>query len=72
MGKDGALGLQEIRDNGGTTIAQDERSSVVWGMPGEAVKIGAADVTLSLSKIPAQILEIEKSPGKNDAAAGQE
>lgn len=72
MGKDGALGLQEIRDNGGTTIAQDERSSVVWGMPGEAVKIGAADVTLSLSKIPARILEFEKSSGKNDTAASSE
>lgn len=72
MGKDGALGLQEIRGNGGTTIAQDERSSVVWGMPGEAVKIGAADITLSLSKIPARILEFEKSSGKNDTAASGE
>jgi len=72
MGKDGALGLQEIRDNGGTTIAQDERSSVVWGMPGEAVKIGAVDVTLSLSKIPDQILEFEKSSGKNNSAVSGE
>ena len=72
MGKDGALGLQEIQGNGGTTIAQDERSSVVWGMPGEAVKIGAADITLSLSKIPARILEFEKSSGKNDTAASGE
>ena len=72
MGKDGALGLQEIRENGGTTIAQDERSSVVWGMPGEAVKIGAVDVTLPLSKIPEQILEFEKSTGKNDSTASGE
>ena len=72
MGKDGALGLQEIRENGGTTIAQDERSSVVWGMPGEAVKIGAVDITLPLSKIPEQILEFDKSTGKNDSAASGE
>jgi two-component system chemotaxis response regulator CheB len=69
MGKDGAVGLQEIHENGGSTIAQDERSSVVWGMPGEAVKMGAADLTLPLSKIPEQILEFEKSSGKNDTAA---
>ena len=72
MGKDGALGLQEIHENGGVTIAQDERSSVVWGMPGEAVKIGASDVTLPLSKIPAQILEFESSSGKNDAADSED
>lgn len=72
MGKDGALGLQEIHENGGTTIAQDERSSVVWGMPGEAVKIGATDTVLSLAKIPAQILEFEKSSGKNGSAVAGE
>lgn len=60
MGKDGAVGLQEIHDNGGKTIAQDERSSVVWGMPGEAVKLGAVDTTLSLGKIAGKILSFDK------------
>lgn len=68
MGKDGALGLQEIHDNGGKTIAQDERSSVVWGMPGEAVKLGAADVTLALSKIAGQILSFEKEQERSQAS----
>ena len=40
MGKDGALGLKEMRDAGSRTIAQDEATSIVWGMPGEAVSIG--------------------------------
>src|SRR5262249_14635656 len=39
MGKDGALGLKEMRDAGSPTIAQDEATSVVWGMPGEAVSL---------------------------------
>ncbi|EGV33594.1 response regulator receiver modulated CheB methylesterase [Thiorhodococcus drewsii AZ1] len=42
MGADGAQGLKELRDLGVYTIAQDEATSVVWGMPGEAVKRGAA------------------------------
>ena len=51
MGDDGACGLKEIRDTGAHTIAQDENSSVVWGMPGEAVKHDAVDEILSLGRI---------------------
>ena len=51
MGSDGARGLKEMHDAGAITIAQDEQSSVVWGMPGEAVKIQAADFILPLHKI---------------------
>jgi two-component system chemotaxis response regulator CheB len=43
MGKDGARGLKEMRAAGSHTVAQDEATSVVWGMPGEAVTIGAAE-----------------------------
>jgi len=51
MGSDGARGLKEMHDAGSITIAQDEQSSIVWGMPGEAVKIQAADFILPLNKI---------------------
>lgn len=55
MGADGANGLKELHDNGAYTIAQDEDSSVVWGMPGEAVKLGAADAVLPLDRIAEKI-----------------
>jgi two-component system chemotaxis response regulator CheB len=51
MGRDGARGLKEMREAGAATIAQDEASSVVWGMPGEAVAIGAAGEVLPLAAI---------------------
>jgi two-component system, chemotaxis family, protein-glutamate methylesterase/glutaminase len=51
MGKDGAKGLLDIRNAGGLTVAQDEKSSVVWGMPGEAVKIAAAQHVFALDEI---------------------
>jgi two-component system, chemotaxis family, protein-glutamate methylesterase/glutaminase len=58
MGDDGARGLREMLDAGAGTIAQDEASSVVWGMPGSAVKIGAAAHVLPLHQIAAQILDL--------------
>ena len=57
MGADGAKGLGAIRAAGGRTIAQDQESSVVWGMPGEAVKAGAAEQVLPLGEIAAAVLE---------------
>jgi two-component system chemotaxis response regulator CheB len=56
MGADGALGLKAMRDAGAFTIAQDEATSVVWGMPGEAVRCGAAQVVLPLHKIAAEAI----------------
>jgi two-component system chemotaxis response regulator CheB len=55
MGKDGAVGLKEMRDAGCHTIAQDELTSVVWGMPGEAVAIGAAAEVVGLEAISESI-----------------
>ncbi len=60
MGSDGALGLKEIHDTGAITIAQDEQSSVVWGMPGEAVKLQAADFILPLNQIADKITTLIK------------
>jgi two-component system, chemotaxis family, protein-glutamate methylesterase/glutaminase len=58
MGKDGAQGLLEMRQVGSPTIAQDEATSVVWGMPGEAVAIGAAVEDLPLQRIAPRVLAL--------------
>jgi len=57
MGRDGAEGLLEMKNAGAKTISQDEASSVVFGMPKEAIKLGAADRVLSLLGIPAAIMD---------------
>jgi len=57
MGRDGARGLLEIRRHGGHTIAQDEASCVVYGMPREAVALGAVQEQLPLEKIAQAIVE---------------
>lgn len=51
MGADGAAGLLEMREAGARTIAQDEKSCVVFGMPKEAIKLGAAEKVVSLKNI---------------------
>jgi two-component system chemotaxis response regulator CheB len=58
MGTDGAAGLMAMKQSGARTIVQDEKTSVVWGMPGEAVKIGAAEKVLPLDKIADAALEL--------------
>ena len=58
MGKDGAQGLLQILAAGGRTIAQDEATSVVFGMPGEAVRLGAAEFVLPLEQIAAKALSL--------------
>ena len=58
MGDDGAAGMGEMRQTGSPTIAQDERTSVVWGMPGEAVKRGFVEEVLSLNKIGKRLQEL--------------
>ena len=56
MGKDGAQGLLKIRNSGGLTIAQDENSSAIYGMPKEAKDIDAAQIIMGLEKV-SQLLE---------------
>ncbi|MBT1065299.1 chemotaxis response regulator protein-glutamate methylesterase [Bowmanella sp. Y26] len=51
MGKDGAIGMQAIKAAGGVTLAQDEQSCVVFGMPKEAIRLGAVDSILPLEEI---------------------
>lgn len=55
MGRDGAKGLLLLKKNGWYTIAQDEATSVVFGMPGQAIKLGAAKVVLPLEEISAKL-----------------
>ena len=54
MGSDGAKELKNMRVNGALTIAQDQKSSLIFGMPGEAIKLGAAQLVMS----PGEIIEV--------------
>jgi len=57
MGDDGAKGLKEMKEAGASTIAQDEQSCVVFGMPKEAIKLGAADRVLPLEVIAGAVVK---------------
>jgi two-component system chemotaxis response regulator CheB len=70
MGDDGARGLKEMMDAGAHTIAQDEASSVVWGMPGTAVRLGAAHQVLPLHRVPEEILLRAAERSSSKAANG--
>ncbi|HET8577928.1 MAG TPA: chemotaxis response regulator protein-glutamate methylesterase [Methylomirabilota bacterium] len=63
MGADGARGLLAMKRAGAETIAQDEATSVVFGMPGEAIALGAADHVLPLPRIARKALELCTPPG---------
>jgi len=56
MGDDGARGLLEMKEAGAYTIAQDEKSCVVFGMPNEAIKLGAAEKVLPLDQIAQHVI----------------
>ncbi len=70
MGKDGARELKLLREKGAVTIAQDKESSVVYGMPGEAVALNAATYVLPPARI-AEFLSGRPKTGKNAASPGQ-
>ncbi len=61
MGKDGADGLLKMKQAGAKTIAQNKESCVVFGMPAEAIAMGAADIILPLGEIPAKLLDFCKT-----------
>jgi two-component system chemotaxis response regulator CheB len=58
MGRDGAKGLGAVRRAGGVTIAQDEESSVVFGMARVAVELGAAEQVLPLDQIAPALIQL--------------
>ena len=58
MGSDGVEGLRRVKELGGRTVAQDEKTSVVWGMPRAAAEAGVADQVLALEEIPQALLRL--------------
>ncbi|MDP1794566.1 MAG: CheB methylesterase domain-containing protein, partial [Acidimicrobiales bacterium] len=58
MGSDGARGLKRLHDAGAATIAQDEESSTVFGMPRAAIELGAADQVLGITEISAALADL--------------
>ncbi|MDR0448703.1 MAG: chemotaxis-specific protein-glutamate methyltransferase CheB [Treponema sp.] len=58
MGSDGAAGTQKIKEMGGITLAQDEESSLIYGMPKAAAETGCVDMVLPLDKIPAELVRL--------------
>ena len=60
MGNDGAAGTQKIREMGGITLAQDEESSLIYGMPKAAAETGCVDMVLPLDQIPEKLSELTK------------
>lgn len=69
MGADGAQGLAEMHEAGSPTLVQDEASSVVWGMPGVAWKLGAADQALPIDAVAGRLLEWATRPPRRAAKA---
>jgi two-component system, chemotaxis family, protein-glutamate methylesterase/glutaminase len=65
MGGDGARGLLEMHEAGACTAAQDEASCVVFGMPAEAIRLGAADDVLALNRIAEWIMTVSRLPGRD-------
>jgi two-component system chemotaxis response regulator CheB len=62
MGKDGAVELKRMKDCGAMTIAQDRDSSIVHGMPGEAIQLGAATQVLAADQIAAALIaQVQRS-----------
>jgi two-component system chemotaxis response regulator CheB len=62
MGTDGAQGLRHMRQAGAHTIAQDELSSIVFGMPMEAIKCGAAETVVSLDQVAGTMMKMAQQP----------
>lgn len=68
MGDDGARGLLEMRQAGAATLVQDEATSVVWGMPGAACKLGAVQETWPLERIAERLLALARQDRQSELA----
>jgi two-component system chemotaxis response regulator CheB len=68
MGRDGAAGMKCLRDGGAFTIAQDEQTSAVYGMPAAAVAIDAADIQLPLEDIGVAVRRLTAPPEPGGAS----
>jgi two-component system, chemotaxis family, protein-glutamate methylesterase/glutaminase len=64
MGNDGKAGMLEIKKQGGYTIVESEESAVVFGMPSEVIKAGAAERILPISEIPAEMIRLVRGTGR--------
>ena len=69
MGDDGAQGLCEMKEAGAATIAQDEASCVVFGMPKEAIARGAVGMTIPLDQIAGEVLNLQRKADRAQASA---
>ena len=68
MGGDGAKGMLAMREAGARTIAEDESTCVVFGMPKEAIALGAAEDVLPLDAIPSRVLSLVHANPRSAAA----
>ena len=66
MGRDGAVGLKRMHELGAVTIAQDESTSAVYGMPAAAMAVGGVDVQLPLADIGPALRQVAGSPAAED------
>jgi two-component system chemotaxis response regulator CheB len=71
MGRDGAAGLLDVRRAGGCTIAQDEATSVVYGMPREAVLLGAVERQLAIGEVGPVLSDLAASRGQPTQGDGK-
>jgi len=71
MGQDGLVGSRAIISAGGTLIAQDEGSSVVWGMPGAVIKAGLASEVVPLADVSAIVVRRARPPGRARGPEGK-
>ncbi|HVB32047.1 MAG TPA: chemotaxis protein CheB, partial [Gemmatimonadaceae bacterium] len=62
-------GLRAVKAAGGLVLAQDEASSVVFGMPGQAAKSGMVDAVLSVDEIGARLMQLTTETGESDGRA---
>jgi two-component system, chemotaxis family, protein-glutamate methylesterase/glutaminase len=69
MGRDGAIGLRKMRDQGALTIGQDEPTCVVWGMPAAAQALGAVELELPVSSIAAAVVDAVRNRRTTDPPA---